>query len=114
MSHKCRLASYVPKGKGKQAMKQQKAMLIALIVICLTVIVTALVTRKDLCEVRSGVKLPGSYTVWIRVVSVCTVVSLSPSQPYHVTSGLRDSDIHPVRSRSRRQTRFAIRRPSGS
>ncbi len=40
MSHKCRLASYVPKGKGKQAMKQQKAMLIALIVICLTVIVT--------------------------------------------------------------------------
>ncbi|KAA1940771.1 Hok/Gef family protein [Escherichia coli] len=29
-------------------MKQQKAMLIALIVICLTVIVTALVTRKDL------------------------------------------------------------------
>ncbi|HFI8207424.1 TPA: Hok/Gef family protein [Escherichia coli] len=35
-------------------MKQQKAMLIALIVICLTVIVTALVTRKDLCEVRRG------------------------------------------------------------
>ncbi|EFI2795969.1 TPA: type I toxin-antitoxin system toxin HokD [Salmonella enterica subsp. enterica serovar Oslo] len=33
-------------------MKQQKAMLIALIAICLTVIVTALVTRKDLCEVR--------------------------------------------------------------
>ncbi|MCV5853700.1 type I toxin-antitoxin system toxin HokD [Escherichia sp. HC-CC4] len=33
-------------------MKQQKAMLIALIVICLTVIVTALVTRKDLCEVQ--------------------------------------------------------------
>ncbi len=26
----CRLASYVPKGKEKQAMKQQKAMLIAL------------------------------------------------------------------------------------
>ncbi|EFA5171666.1 type I toxin-antitoxin system Hok family toxin [Escherichia coli] len=48
----CRLASYVPKGKEKQTMKQQKAMLIALIVICLTVIVTALVTRKDLCEVR--------------------------------------------------------------
>ena len=40
------------KGKEKQAMKQQKAILIALIVICLTVIVTALVTRKDLCEVR--------------------------------------------------------------
>ncbi|HAZ1399440.1 TPA: type I toxin-antitoxin system Hok family toxin [Escherichia coli O157] len=40
------------KVKDKQAMKQQKAMLIALIVICLIVIVTALVTRKDLCEVR--------------------------------------------------------------
>ncbi|EEV1512519.1 type I toxin-antitoxin system Hok family toxin [Escherichia coli] len=48
----CRLASYAPKGKEKQAMKQQKAMLIALIVICITVVVTALVTRKDLCEVR--------------------------------------------------------------
>ncbi|WNT90380.1 Hok/Gef family protein [Escherichia coli] len=36
-------------------MKQQKAMLIALIVICLTVIVTALVTRKDLCEVEVAV-----------------------------------------------------------
>ncbi|EHM2893955.1 type I toxin-antitoxin system Hok family toxin [Escherichia coli] len=33
-------------------MKQQKAMLIALIVICLTVIAMALVMRKDLCEVR--------------------------------------------------------------
>ncbi|EEQ3331360.1 type I toxin-antitoxin system Hok family toxin [Escherichia coli] len=40
------------KVKEKQAMKQQKAMLIALIVICLIVMVTALVTRKDLCEVR--------------------------------------------------------------
>nr|EFC3099472.1 type I toxin-antitoxin system Hok family toxin [Escherichia coli]EFF7876011.1 type I toxin-antitoxin system Hok family toxin [Escherichia coli]EFG1515960.1 type I toxin-antitoxin system Hok family toxin [Escherichia coli] len=40
------------KVKEKQAMKQQKAMLIALIVICLIVIVTALVTRKDFCEVR--------------------------------------------------------------
>ncbi len=52
MLHKRRLASYAPKGKEKQVMKQQKAMLIALIVICLIVIVTALVTRKDLCEVR--------------------------------------------------------------
>ncbi|WP_213063892.1 Hok/Gef family protein, partial [Escherichia coli] len=34
-------------------MKQQKAMLIALIVICITVIVTALLTRKDLSEERS-------------------------------------------------------------
>lgn len=52
MPYKRRLVSYVLKGKKKRAMKQQKAMLIALIVICLTVIVTALVTRKDLCEVR--------------------------------------------------------------
>ncbi|HAX7363068.1 TPA: type I toxin-antitoxin system Hok family toxin [Escherichia coli] len=52
MLNTCRLAPYVPKGKEKQAMKQQKAMLVALIVICLTAIVTALVTRKDLCEVR--------------------------------------------------------------
>ncbi|EDT3963396.1 type I toxin-antitoxin system Hok family toxin [Salmonella enterica subsp. enterica serovar Richmond] len=48
----CRLASYVPKGKEKQAMKQQKAMLIALIVICITVVMAVLVMRKDLCEVR--------------------------------------------------------------
>ncbi|ECY6288085.1 type I toxin-antitoxin system Hok family toxin [Salmonella enterica subsp. enterica serovar Kottbus] len=48
----CRLASYVPKGKEKQAMKQQKAILIALIVICITVVMAVLVTRKDLCEVR--------------------------------------------------------------
>ncbi|HAW2835031.1 TPA: type I toxin-antitoxin system Hok family toxin [Escherichia coli] len=47
-----RLASYAPKGKEQQAMKQQKAMLIALIVICIAVVVTVLVTRKDLCEVR--------------------------------------------------------------
>ncbi|EFU6057543.1 type I toxin-antitoxin system Hok family toxin [Escherichia coli] len=52
MHDNIRLASYVPKGKEEQSMKQHKAMLIALIVICLTVIVTALVTRKDLCEVR--------------------------------------------------------------
>lgn len=46
-----RLASYMPKGKEKLAMKQQKAMVIALIVICITVIMAVLVTRKDLCEV---------------------------------------------------------------
>ncbi|EOC9629701.1 Hok/Gef family protein [Enterobacter ludwigii] len=33
-------------------MKQQKAILIALIVICITVVMAVLVTRKDLCEVR--------------------------------------------------------------
>ena len=44
-------------------MKQQKAMLIALIVICLTVIVTALVTRKDLCEVRIRTGQPAGAAV---------------------------------------------------
>ncbi|TWP83853.1 type I toxin-antitoxin system Hok family toxin [Escherichia coli] len=48
----CRVPLTDRKVKEKRAMKQHKAMLIALIVICLTVIVTALVTRKDLCEVR--------------------------------------------------------------
>lgn len=33
-------------------MKQQKAIIIALIVICITVIMAVLVTREDLCEVR--------------------------------------------------------------
>ncbi|KAA2196407.1 type I toxin-antitoxin system Hok family toxin [Escherichia coli] len=64
-----RLASYVPKGKEKQAMKQQKAMLIALIVICLTVIVTALVTRKDLCEVRPLRRVFA--LVWLTKIEKC-------------------------------------------
>jgi len=33
-------------------MKERKAILIALIVICITAILAVLVTRKDLCEVR--------------------------------------------------------------
>ena len=33
-------------------MKAHKAMIIALIVICITAVTAALVTRKDLCEVR--------------------------------------------------------------
>ncbi|SPX11254.1 Uncharacterised protein [Escherichia coli] len=45
---------------------------------------------------------------------VLYVVRRSPSQPYQVTCGFRDSDIQPVRSRSRRHTRFATLRPSGS
>ena len=53
MLNTCRLASYVPKGKEKQAMKQQKAMLVALIVICLTVIVTALVRGKTSARYES-------------------------------------------------------------
>ncbi|ELE83475.1 protein hokD [Escherichia coli KTE83] len=41
-----------PEPKSMRNLSSGEAMLIALIVICLTVIVTALVTRKDLCEVR--------------------------------------------------------------
>lgn len=33
-------------------MKQRKAILIALIVICITICMVVLVMRKDLCEVR--------------------------------------------------------------
>ena len=33
-------------------MKQPKAMVIALIVICITAILVVLVTREDICEVR--------------------------------------------------------------
>ncbi|WP_133812816.1 Hok/Gef family protein [Photorhabdus tasmaniensis] len=33
-------------------MKQQKAVLIAIIVICIAALAVVLVTRKDLCEVR--------------------------------------------------------------
>ncbi|EPZ8354748.1 Hok/Gef family protein [Enterobacter hormaechei] len=33
-------------------MKQQKARLLALIVICVTVLLVVVLTRKDLCEIR--------------------------------------------------------------
>ena len=33
-------------------MKQYKAMLVALIILCVTTILVVLVTRKDLCEFR--------------------------------------------------------------
>ena len=51
MLNTCRLASYMPKGKEKQAMSQQKAIIIAT-VICITIVVVVLISRKDLCEVR--------------------------------------------------------------
>ncbi len=47
-----RLASYTPKGKETLTMKQQKAIFIAIIVICIAALAAVLVTRKDLCEVR--------------------------------------------------------------
>ncbi|KNG17227.1 hypothetical protein WQ93_10785 [Escherichia coli] len=56
-------------------MKQHKAMIVALIVICITAVVAALVTRKDLCEVH------------IRTAAAGGV-------PCHV-SGARVSSTHP-------------------
>ena len=56
-----RLASYRPKGQGEAGYEAAKAILIALIVICLTVIVTALVTRKDLCEVQNSNRPDGGH-----------------------------------------------------
>ncbi len=47
-----RLASYPPKGKEMLAMKQQSWRFITLIIICITVVLVVLITRKDLCEVR--------------------------------------------------------------
>ncbi|NHB90567.1 hypothetical protein C5471_24035, partial [Photorhabdus tasmaniensis] len=47
-----RLASYTPEGKETLTMQQQKAVLIAIIVICIAALAAVLVTRKDLCEVR--------------------------------------------------------------
>ncbi|TDB63112.1 hypothetical protein C5467_00800 [Photorhabdus khanii subsp. guanajuatensis] len=52
MPDNIRLASYTPKGKETLTMKQQKAVLIAIIVICIAALAAVLVTRKDLCEVR--------------------------------------------------------------
>ncbi|TDB63111.1 hypothetical protein C5467_00795 [Photorhabdus khanii subsp. guanajuatensis] len=52
MLRNIRLASYTPKGKETLTMKQQKAVLIAIIVICIAALAAVLVTRKDLCEVR--------------------------------------------------------------
>ncbi len=52
MLNNIRLASYTPKGKETLTMKQQKAVLIAIIVICVAALAAVLVTRKDLCEVR--------------------------------------------------------------
>ncbi len=51
MLNTCRVPLTDRKVKEKRAMKQHKAM-IALIVIYITAVVAALVTRKDLCEVH--------------------------------------------------------------
>lgn len=52
MLNTCRVPLTDRKVKEKRAMKQHKAMIVALIVICITAVVAALVTRKDLCEVH--------------------------------------------------------------
>ncbi len=64
-------------------MKQHKAMIVALIVICITAVVAALVTRKDLCEVhiRTGQTEVAVFTAY-------------ESDPRHFT-GARISSTHP-------------------
>ncbi|RAU44273.1 type I toxin-antitoxin system hok family toxin [Pseudocitrobacter sp. RIT415] len=52
MLHTYRLPLTDRKVKEKRAMKQHKAMLVALIIICITALLAALVMRKDLCEVH--------------------------------------------------------------
>ena len=52
MQNTCRVPLTDRKVKEKRAMKQHKAMIVALVVICITAVVAALVTRKDLCEVH--------------------------------------------------------------
>lgn len=47
MLNTCRVPLTDRKVKEKRAMKQHKAMIVALIVICITAVVAALVTRKD-------------------------------------------------------------------
>ncbi len=47
-----RLASYPPKGKDKEAIMPQKLVVMALVVICITVLVFTWMTRKTLCEIR--------------------------------------------------------------
>ncbi len=48
----CRVPLTDRKVKEKRAMKQHKAILIALVIICITALLAALVMRKDLCEVH--------------------------------------------------------------
>ncbi|PQN97282.1 hypothetical protein C5K04_03465, partial [Shigella flexneri] len=47
MLNTCRVPLTDRKVKEKRAMKQHKAMIVALIVICITAVVAALGTRKD-------------------------------------------------------------------
>ncbi len=93
MLNTCRLASYVPKGKEKQAMKQQKAMLIALIVICLTVIVTALVTGKT----SSGLRYESNHQTEVAVTQLTNLRSCEDQRQEKslATSDVSASSTHP-------------------
>lgn len=73
-------------------MKQHKAMIVALIVICITAVVAALVTRKDLCEVHIRNWPDGGccfHGLRIRVRAT------AGSDPRHFT-GARISSTHPI------------------
>lgn len=72
-------------------MKQHKAMIVALIVICITAVVAALVTRKDLCEVHIRT---GQTEVAVFTAYESGVRATAGSDPRHFT-GARISSTHP-------------------
>lgn len=72
-------------------MKQHKAMIVALIVICITAVVAALVTRKDLCEVHIRTGQTGCCFHGLRI----RVRATAGSDPRHFT-GARISSTHPI------------------
>ena len=71
-------------------MKQHKAMIVALIVICITAVVAALVTRKDLCGSTS--ELARRRLLFSRLTN--PVKSNGGGDPRHFT-GARISSTHP-------------------
>lgn len=73
-------------------MKQHKAMIVALIVICITAVVAALVTRKDLCEVHIRT---GQTEVAVFTAYESEYRATAGSDPRHFT-GARISSTHPI------------------
>ncbi len=71
-------------------MKQHKAMIVALIVICITAVVAALVTRKDLCEVH--IRTGQTEVAFSRLTNPSKATA--GSDPRHFT-GARISSTHP-------------------
>ncbi len=92
-----------------------------------TVFAAGLLKRiRQAAALRSGQFTGGSFNSdeWCEAPRLINRLDAAPVVLYRgqpvavpavpVTCGFRDSDIQPVRSRSRRHTRFATLRPSGS